>query len=400
MHILFESHELNEFGESETYKAYMMVASAAQYAQVSVVMPERWASKVPSFDKLGVNLITVSYDGHRYPFNSQLEYMNYVFAEQAYRACRGILGEVDVIHKLNPNAVRYSSSLALSGLPLVIGPVGWSRLPPAWSRRPAGFARNALKSIDAMRVGAGFGRLSRMYEMATSIALVNEAAKGVFPRRLRAKCETTYEWIDTTAHPALEPPNNDTPVILYVGRLIPYKGIEYIIDALSRCKDVPWTFRLLGDGPLLESLKRRAVDRGIEKRVEFLGRVPRDDVQSYFQSADICCFPGLNESSGNVNVEAMAASRPVVVADWAGPQEIICDECGIKVKPTSQKDLVAGLEQAFRRLLADEDLRVRMGQAGRERAVSVYDVSIAMRRFRELHENAVGSQRRTPGDRR
>jgi glycosyltransferase involved in cell wall biosynthesis len=398
VHILFESHGLNEFGESEMYKAYKMVANATEYAKVSVVMPERWAPKVPSFSDLGVNLITVPYDEWRYPFNSQLEYMNPLFADQALKACREVLPEVDVIHKLNPNAVRYSSTLVESGVPFVVGPVGWSRLPRAWSRRPAGFARNALKSIDAMRVGAGFGRLSSMYERATAIALVNEAARGVFPRRLQAKCETTYEWIDTATHPALEPPNNDTQVILYVGRLIPYKGIEYIIDALSRCKDVPWTFRLLGDGPLLESLKRRAVERGIEKHVEFLGRVPREKVQSYFQSADICCFPGLNESSGNVNVEAMAASRPVVVADWAGPQEIICDECGIKVKPTSEKALVGGLEQAFRRLLADEDLRVRMGQAGRERAVSVYDVSIAMRRFKELHERAAGSPRRTPGD--
>jgi glycosyltransferase involved in cell wall biosynthesis len=397
VHILFESHGLNEFGESEMFKAYKMVASATEYAKVSVVLPERWAPKVPSFSALGVNLITVPYDEWRYPFNSQLEYMNLLFAEQALKACRDILPEVDVMHKLNPNAVRYSSSVALSGVPLVIGPVGWSRLPPAWARRPAGFARNVLKSIDAARVGARYGRLGRMYEQATAIALVNEAAKYVFPQRLHAKCETTYEWIDTTAHPALEPPHNDTPVILYVGRLIPYKGIEYIIDALSRMLDVPWTFRLLGDGPLLENLKKRSVERGVQNRVEFLGRVPREEVPSYFQTADICCFPGLNESSGNVNVEAMAAARPLVVADWAGPQEIITDECGIKVAPSSEKDLVMGLEQALRRLLADEDLRVRMGKAGRARAESVYDVSRAMRRFRTLHERAAGGSRRMPG---
>lgn len=397
MHILFESHGLNEFGESEMYKAYKMVANATRYAKVSVVIPERWAPKVPSFAELGVNLITVPYDEWRYPFNSQLEYMNILFAQQALKACREVLPEVDVIHKLNPNAVRYSSSLVFSGVPFVVGPVGWSRLPPAWARRPAGFARNALKSIDAMRVGASFGRLSRMYDIAVAIALVNEAARGVFPARMQAKCETTYEWIDTTAHPALDPPNNETPVILYVGRLIPYKGIEYIIDALASCQDVPWTFRLLGDGPLLDDLKRRAVDRGIAKRVDFLGRVPREEVQSYFQGADICCFPGLNESSGNVNVEAMAASRPVVVADWAGPQEIVCDECGIKVAPTSVNGLVSGLEQAFRRLLADEDLRIRMGKAGRRRAVDVYDVEVAMSRFRELHERAADSPHRARG---
>lgn len=393
MRILFESHGLNEFGESETYKAFRVIENATRYAEVTVVVPQRWVEHVPSLARLAVDVIGVPYDSRRYPYNTRLEYMYREFSSQAVAATREMLPTVDVVHRLNPNAVRFTSELAFQGRPFVIGPVGWSRLPAPWSKTPLGAARNALKSLDTERVRRPSCKLARMYETAHSIALVNMAALEVFPARLQEKCRLTYEWIDTKAHPALEPPDNDVPVILYVGRMIPYKGVECLIDALSTCTDISWRCLLLGDGPLEKELKHRVLSRGLQKRVEFLGRVPRQEVSAYYGLADICCFPGVNESSGNVNVEAMAAGRPVVVADWAGPREIITPECGIRVPVGTYSGFVERLASAFRHLLSDEELRRKMGAAGRFRAVSIYDVDVAMRRFRQLHENAADSGR-------
>lgn len=394
MRILFESHGLDEFGESETYKAFRVIENATSYAEVTVVVPERWVEQVPTLTRLGANVIGVPYDSRRYPFNTRLEYMYREFSHQAVAATREILPTIDVIHRLNPNAVRFVSELAFRGRPFVIGPVGWSRLPAPWDRTPLGAARNLLKTTDVERIRNASCSLARMYECAHSIALVNMAALDAFPKRMQEKCRLTHEWIDTKDHPALEPPINDTPTILYVGRMIPYKGVECLIDALAMCKDIPWRLLLLGDGPLEKVLKRRALSRGLQGRIEFMGRVPRQEVSSYYAIADVCCFPGVNESSGNVNVEAMSCGRPVVVADWAGPREIVTPECGIRVPVGTYTAFVDGLASAIRRLLADEELRRDMGAAGRQRAVSVYDVGVAMNRFRRLHEEAAGSGRR------
>lgn len=390
MHILFETHGLNEFGESETYKAFRIVKSALSYAEVTVVMPERWVEKVPSLTALGARIIPVSYDSRRYPLNTHLEYRYGVFGRQVVSATESVMKSVDVVHRLNPNAVRFCSPIAFAGPPFVIGPLGWSRLPSAWMTRPAVFARNVLKSFDVARIRADVSCLHRMYERATAITLVNEAALEAFPKAMHSKCFTTYEWIDTKCYPQFDAPSNKTPVILFVGRLIPHKGVEYLIDALARCLDVDWHLRVLGDGPMLSTLKKRAVERGIDRKVSFLGRVPREEVISHYRDADFCCFPGLNESSGNVNVEAMACGRPVIVADWAGPREIVSEGCGIRVPVDSPRALVDGLESALRLLIEDESLRVAMGRAGRERAVRVYDVQVAMGRFKELHLAAFG----------
>lgn len=388
MHILFESHGINEFGESETNHAYRLVMGAVGYAQVSIVMPERWVECAPSLADAGVNVITVPYDSRRYPLNSSFEYMYSEFSRMSRRATRGLIGDVDVVHRLNPNAVRFASSLAFAGRPFVIGPLGWSRLPPRWADDPASIARNALKSVDRARLNLPTTKLARMYERAYLIALSSGFARHPFPRHVQDKVTLVNEWIDTEMHQVAAPAKNEVPVILYVGRLIPYKGVEQLIEALWECRNLDWRLRIVGDGPLRDALRSQIARCQLSERVDFFGRVPRAEVDQHLAAADICCFPGLNESFGTVNVEAMSAGRPLIVADWAGPREIVTDECGIRVPVTTRKDFVDGLAKALRRLIVDEDVRLRMGQAGRERVEAVYDVEYALRRFRSVYECA------------
>ena len=388
MHILFDSHGLDEFGESEMFKAYSIVQSATDYARVSVVVPDRWVDRVPSLCEAGVNVIPVPYDSRRFPGNPSLEYMYWLYSRRALHAARGVLESVDVVHRLNPMAVRHASSLGLVGKPFVIGAIGWSRLPPAWTSSPRAAARNLLKRVDRIRTGTSITRLHRMYAHANAIALGSRAALEALPQSFHEKCVVVGEAIDTGEYPAAPPPDNPEPVVLYVGRLIPYKGVEYLVDALARLRDVPWRLRIVGDGPLQGPLEERVARAGIAGRVEFAGRIPRGEVVGHYALADVCCSPGLNESTGNVNVEAMACARPVIVADWAGPRDYVTDECGLRVPVGSPTELTLGLERALRRLLRDPALRRRMGEAGRQRALSVFDTRVVMGRYRDLHERA------------
>lgn len=390
MHILFDSHGLDEFGESEMFKAFSVVLEATNYAKVTVVVPERWVKNVPSLVAAGVDVIPVQYDNRRFPSNNSLEYTYWLYSRRALKSARRALDTVDLVHRLNPMAVRYASSLAFAGKPFVIGPLGWSRLPQAWARTPAGAARNALKAGDRLRTGAAFTRLHRMYGAASAIALGSRAALGAFPRSLHPKCTVVGEAIDTSSYPSVPAPDNAEPVVLYVGRLIPYKGVEHLVDALSAVLDVPWRLRLVGDGSLEAALRTRVARAGVSGRVEFVGRVARPDVRTHYARADIVCSPGVNESTGNVILEAMACARPVVVADWAGPADLVTHDCGVRVPVVSRAGFTHGLEAALRRLLSDPGLRRRMGEAGRRRVVSEYDESVVMGRYRALHERTVG----------
>ncbi|MBN1461777.1 MAG: glycosyltransferase family 4 protein [Armatimonadetes bacterium] len=386
MHILFDSLGLSEYGASEVYKSFCLAHAASRYARVSVVMPERWVDQVPSLVAAGVNIVPVHYDNRQLPLNGPLQYGYQLYSKRALEAARGILDDVDVVHRVNPVAVRHASAIAFAGRPFIVGAIGWSRLPRAWAMGPAGAARNLLKTVDRIRTGVGITRLHRMYEAAGAITLEASTALQAFPPSLRQKCVVLGQWIRLEDYPAMPPPDNAVPVVLFVGRLIAYKGVEHLIDALSSIRTTPWQLRVVGSGPLEGALKERAAQSGVADRIEFIGHLSRDLVVEQYGEADICCFPGVNESFGNVNIEAMTCSRPVVVADWAGARDCVTDECGIRVTVGSRRKFTLGLRDALERLFADPGLRRRMGEAGRSRVETVYAERVLMLRYRQLYE--------------
>jgi glycosyltransferase involved in cell wall biosynthesis len=88
--------------------------------------------------------------------------------------------------------------------------------------------------------------------------------------------------------------------------------------------------------------------------------------------SDVLLFPSLRDGGGTVVIEAMSAAKPVVCLDIGGPGLHINEECGIKLVPTSPSDTVRNLADALERLYLSEDLRIKLGQAARERVEREY----------------------------
>jgi len=138
------------------------------------------------------------------------------------------------------------------------------------------------------------------------------------------------------------------PEVLYAGRLSPEKGIEDLVAAAHGMRLV-----VAGDGPL----RARVPDA--------LGFVPHDELNRLYARAAVVACPSRREGFGVACLEAMAHARPVVATDVGGLRDLVVDgETGLVVAPCDQGALRAALE----RLLADSDLRRRLGVAGRERA--------------------------------
>ena len=153
-------------------------------------------------------------------------------------------------------------------------------------------------------------------------------------------------------------------VAVSVGRLIPVKGYEYLIEAMSRALGAQPRLRLLiaGGGPLEESLRAQVRRLGLEGQVFLLGR--REDVPRLLSQADIFVLPTLGEGFGLVILEAMAHALPVVsTTTMAIPEIVVPGETGLLVPPRDS----AALAEAMERLAADPELRRRLGEAGHER---------------------------------
>jgi phosphatidylinositol alpha-1,6-mannosyltransferase len=166
----------------------------------------------------------------------------------------------------------------------------------------------------------------------------------------------------------------DRPLVLGVSRLVPRKGFDHLIDAIAGLPDV--ALAIAGAGRDQARLQRRADERGIASRVRFLGRVPDDEsFPALYACADVFAMPcrdrwrGLEaEGFGIVFLEAAAAGVPSVAGRSGGSHEAVVDgETGFVVDGRAL-DVRAALEA----LLADDDLRARMGAAARARAVAEF----------------------------
>ena len=160
---------------------------------------------------------------------------------------------------------------------------------------------------------------------------------------------------------------DDTPNILFVGRLEDRKGLPHLLKAfrLIRKSDVDARLLVVGAGPQEREARRYVMTRRLSN-VEFLGRISDEEKAQLFRTADIYCSPATGrESFGIVLLEAMAAGTPIVCSDIHGYKGVVQrGRQGILVPPGDKKALAAGLVQ----LLRDPALRARMGEAGRERA--------------------------------
>ena len=213
-----------------------------------------------------------------------------------------------------------------------------------------------------------------------------------------AKIHRVYNGMDLNRFPT---PNeevsiNQVPRIISVGRLVAFKGFEYLIDAcadLAR-RDLEFTCEIIGDGPLRGDLEVRIRNLKLSDRVQLLGSLSQGAVLEKLRAADIFALASVTDTQGasdvfpTVIIEAMAAARPVVSTRLAGIPESVADgETGLLVSP---EDTMA-LAEALGRLIQDAKLRFHYGRAGRARVEQHFRIEHTVGPLIELLQTTPGA---------
>jgi rhamnosyl/mannosyltransferase len=179
------------------------------------------------------------------------------------------------------------------------------------------------------------------------------------------------------------------PLVLFVGRLRYYKGLEYLLEAMVSLPDV--RLAVAGRGEMEKGWRAQAQSLGLSQRVHWLGDVSQADLPSLYAAADVFVLPASHRSEafGLVQVEAMAAGVPVVSTDLGTGVSYVNlhGETGLVVPPGQS----APLARAIGVLLADSDLRQRMGGAGRARAHAIFNLDRMVSEVDAIYERVLGS---------
>jgi glycosyltransferase involved in cell wall biosynthesis len=183
----------------------------------------------------------------------------------------------------------------------------------------------------------------------------------------------------------MRPPLPNPPTVAYAGRFVPEKGIDILIKAFARVvEEIPQARLLLaGQGAEQENLQQLAQQLGIAAAVTWLGHLSRSQLESQFNAAWVQVVPSLwAEPFGNVTTEAMMRGTAVIASAVGAQPEIVRDgETGFLVPPQDVEALSCQLKQ----ILRDRDLAERLGQAGRDRAMSHFSEDQRTETFLDLY---------------
>ncbi|MGQ9684256.1 MAG: glycosyltransferase [Anaerolineae bacterium] len=217
-----------------------------------------------------------------------------------------------------------------------------------------------------------------------------------FLQPVARKCRVVPLGIDTAAYASADPARVaalrerfGTPLLLFAGRLRYYKGLQYLLQALTQVDDVRLV--VVGAGPMAREWQALAGELGVQSRVTFCGEVADEDLPAYYHAADIFVLPACEraEAFGLVQVEAMAAGRPVVSTELGTGTSFVNQDgvTGLVVPPRDAHALAV----ACRRLLNDVNLRARLGAAAQERARSLFDAQAMVQQVEEVYRSLLAA---------
>lgn len=159
----------------------------------------------------------------------------------------------------------------------------------------------------------------------------------------------------------------DGNIVLSAGRLVPWKGFEKLIGAISKISkgDSSVTLLLAGSGPLYQHLQHFIYTLGVNDRVKLLGSVSHETLLEYVKAADIFVLNTAYEGLSHQLLEVMALGTPIITTRAGGNTELLKDkESGLLVEYNNQKEI----EETIKKLLNDEPVRRKLSENAKEKA--------------------------------
>ena len=294
----------------------------------------------------------------------------YSFERKMWRQFKTRLSthEFNLVHRITPLSPTSQSivakQLAKLGVPFVIGPlnggVPWPR--NFVDRRHA--ERDWLSSFRWLyKLMPGY-RSTRQYSAA--IITGSRYTLEEMPSWAKEKCiyipENGVDSVRTDF--ARRRQRNRTLRAAFVGRLVPYKGADILLEAATEfLKRGELELHIIGDGPQKLLLEKMVDQSTVRAGVHFHGWVSHAQVQDILGGCDFMALPSVREFGGGVVVESMALGVTPIVANYAGPSELVDDETGIRVPFQDKRSLVEGMRLAIAKVIRSREVLDKLGAA-------------------------------------
>jgi len=359
----------------------------------SISKPERYGcvkEQFPDIDVIEWQDIRVPKSLERFRAIVKPGYLPYYFKARSFLKKFLKDNDFDVIHHLSPFAWRYPSPAIGLGIPLVKGPVAGGLKTPSGLVSSSSEKRglfSLLRSTDDFRIKFD-PILRRSYAKIDHVLMAAPYVQELLSSLAIQSCSVEVE-LGLSEQPKVEQVLVRTKgqvQFLFVGRVIPTKGLLYAIKAFAQSDAIKRShLNIVGDGEDLQRCKDEVQKLGIENKISFLGWCSRAEVEKHYQNADIFLFPSYREPTGGVLLEAMSYGLPSITCSYGGVGYMIDETCGIKISPKSESFFVSGLSDAIDELGSNDELRERLGRLAKLRANTFFNWQEKRKRMSKLY---------------
>ena len=299
-------------------------------------------------------------------------------------------GSWDIVHRITPLSPTIPSLLAKkcarARVPFVLGPLNGG---VPW---PKDFDAARRKEKEWLSYIRGAHKLMPGYtatrDAATALLIGSQDTLSQVPAKYRHKCIYIPENGIDPARFSLKAETQYGGVLraCFVGRLVPYKGPDMLIEAaVPLLKARRLHIDVIGDGPLMARLREIVDQEGLDDSVSLHGWVQHTALQDLMSQCQLLAFPSIREFGGGVVLEAMALGLVPLVVDYAGPSELVTEHTGFKVPLGSREKIVAEFRKRLIQISDNPSCLWPLAKAGQERCMQLFTWAVKAKQVCEVY---------------
>ncbi|MBI5891274.1 MAG: glycosyltransferase family 4 protein [Nitrosomonadales bacterium] len=320
-------------------------------------------------------------------------YFEYLFWKKFGNAIGN--GEYDIVHRITPLSPTTPSMVARkckrSNVPFVLGPlnggVPWPKEFDSARRQEKewlSYIRGAYKLLPGYR---------STLKSSSALVIGSKDTLAQIPAKYHSKCVYVPEnAIDPARFSIVAKSDNNSPLrVCFVGRLVPYKGPDMLLEAaIPLLHEKSIHLDIIGDGPLMQNMQALVVNKGVGAAVTFHGWVEHSKIQEVMCRSRVFAFPSIREFGGGAVLEAMALGLVPIVVDYAGPAELVTSDIGYKVPIGRREDIISAFNKTLSLLVHNQDVLQPMSTSAISRVRTLFTWQVKARQIAEIYQWVLG----------
>jgi glycosyltransferase involved in cell wall biosynthesis len=320
----------------------------------------------------------------------------WVFQRLLWRKAMELHGQVrfDVAHHATYGSLQMGSSLWRLGLPFVFGPVGGGHKAPVLFRKYFGlwWLSEVVRGWASAVMLSTHTNTIRALRHASLVAVENQDTYDLAKRygavRIRFASGSLLP-ADFGKPPGNHQAANDTLRLLWVGRLLPRKGLKLVLEALAGLDpSVKFQFTIIGDGIQGSYLMDWLVAHGLFEKVSWLKSQPMEVVKRAYETHDVFLFCSFRDSFASQIIESFAFGLPGIFLNHHGVATFVPDEAALKVDIRSLEQVLTDIRKAIELLYHDTRRRKAVGAAALE-VSKMFTLSVGMPQVDAWYQEAI-----------